>query len=40
MNQKIELRVVVCDPDGRNAVVAVTERTTAGRWSLGAIDWR
>ena len=38
--QKIELRAIVCDPDGRNATVVATDRSTAGNWSFGAIDWR
>ncbi|MFO0798130.1 MAG: sigma-70 family RNA polymerase sigma factor [Gemmataceae bacterium] len=39
-NEKIECRVVVCDADGRNSTVVVTNRSTAGTWSLGSIDWR
>ncbi len=39
-NQKIELRAIVCDPDGRNATVVATDRSTAGNWSFGSIDWR
>jgi len=39
-DQKIELRAIVCDPDGRNATVVASDRSTAGNWSFGAIDWR
>ncbi len=39
-NQKIELRAVVCDPDGRNATEIASNRSTAGNWSFGAINWR
>ncbi|QDU23411.1 sigma-70 family RNA polymerase sigma factor [Urbifossiella limnaea] len=39
-NQKIELRAIVCDPDGRNATVVASDRSTAGNWSFGSIDWR
>ncbi|MBN9522271.1 sigma-70 family RNA polymerase sigma factor [bacterium] len=39
-NQKIELRAIVCDPDGRNATEIASNRSTAANWSFGTIDWR